>query len=255
MPIPNDAPIFPVGVTLTKLAGAAELSPSFIAQLVTARQSYDWPAGTGAAVSQQVIIDLELFLRARLAALNPATAHEIVIEVSRWAGNNANSHAQIVTAPPAQQAMMQGAIHNLLSTTTACTGISQLCGLAGVSLVIASKIYRFCAPTVGAAVDRHASYYFNSLPVVGHGHGTAFLREWANGSHTSSRLAIYSARGLSLNQGEYFNTYLPLLTCIVDALNAQPAMYCCAATIILKSWTPADVEMAAYYWWACNGAR
>lgn len=150
---------------------------------------------------------------------------------------------------------MQAAISGLITPGQECVGIDALCSLPGISLVIASKIYRFCAPTQGAAVDRHASYFFNSLQVAGGGNATRFAREWANGRHRTSRLAIYTLSGYVHNKAEYFSAYLPTVTCIAQALNAIPAPYTCAARNAPMTWTPADVEMAAYYWWATNGAR
>lgn len=223
--------------------------------LVTARSTYDWPAGTGSAASQITILNLEAAVNGYLMALNAANAHAITVQVSAWAGNNANAHAQIVGATPAQQAQMQAAVSDLITPGRECVGIDALCTLPGISMVIASKIYRFCAPTRGAAVDRHASYFFNSLQVAGGGNATRFAREWANGRHTTSRLAIYTLSGYVHNKAEYFSTYLPTITCIAQVLNAIPALYVCAARNAPMNWTPADVEMAAYYWWANNGAR
>src|ERR1017187_7642026 len=255
MPVPNDAPSLPPGTTLSRVTGAYAPSLGLSQLLVRARSNYDWPAGTGAAASQQLIIDLEALVAARVIALNPTNAHQIVVDVSSWAGNNANSHAQIVGASPAQQATMQGAIIDLVTATRTSFGINALWALPGISLVIASKIFRFCSPQIGAAVDRHASYFFNSLPIVGHGHSTNFLRQWVNRHHTRSRLAVYSGHGFSLNRDEYLDSYLPLLGCIATALNAAGAQYHCAATGLMQNWNAADVEMAAYYCWASNGAR
>jgi hypothetical protein len=150
---------------------------------------------------------------------------------------------------------MQAAISDLITPGRECAGIDALCALPGISMVIASKIYRFCVPTRGAAIDRHASYFFNSLQVAGGGNATRFDREWANGRHMTSRLAIYTVNGYEHNKAEYFSTYLPTITCIAQALNAIPAPYRCAARNAPMNWTPADVEMAAYYWWANHGAR
>jgi hypothetical protein len=231
------------------------LSDTLVNLLVTARSTYDWPAGTGSAASQITILNLEAAVNGYLMALNAANAHAITVQVSAWAGNNANAHAQIVGATPAQQAQMQAAVSDLITPGRECVGIDALCTLPGISMVIASKIYRFCAPTRGAAVDRHASYFFNSLQVAGGGNATRFAREWANGRHTTSRLAIYTLSGYVHNKAEYFSTYLPTITCIAQVLNAIPALYVCAARNAPMNWTPADVEMAAYYWWANNGAR
>jgi hypothetical protein len=253
---PNDAPSLPANIVLTRAAnGQCSPSQELINILLQARSGYDWPAGTGAAQSQQTILDLEATVRAHLANLTPANALAIVVAVSLWAGNNANSHAQLVGALPVQQVQMQTAISCLVHPGQECAGIDALCALPGISLVIASKIYRFCSPNQGAAVDRHASYFFNSLQVVGGQAATHFVREWANGRHTTSRLAIYNQPNYAHNKTEYLLAYLPILSCIAQAMNANAATYTCAARNIQMNWTPADVEMAAYYWWAINGAR
>ena len=252
---PNDAPSLPAGIVLTR-ATNNQCSPAqpLINLLLQARNEYDWPSGTGAAQSQQTILNLEASVRAHLANLTPANAHAIVVAVSLWAGNNANSHAQIVGALPALKVQMQTAVSCLVNGQE-CAGIDALCALPGISLVIASKIFRFCSPVQGAAVDRHASYFFNSLQVVGGGAATHFVREWANGRHTTSRLAIYNQPNYTRNKSEYLSAYLPTLSCIAQAMNANAVTYTCAARNIQVNWTPADVEMAAYYWWATNGAR
>jgi len=256
MPQPNDAPSLPAGVLLTHAAnGQCSPSQPLINLLLQARNGYDWPAGTGAAHSQQTILNLKATVRAHLANLTPANAHAIVVAVSLWAGNNANSHAQIVGALPVLQAQMQTAISCLVNPGQESAGIDALCALPGISLVIASKIFRFCSPNQGAAVDRHASYFFNSLQVVGGGATTHFVREWSNGRHATSRLAIYNQSNYTRNKTEYFLVYLPVLLCIAQAMNANAATYTCAARNIQMNWTSADVEMAAYYWWATNGAR
>lgn len=230
-------------------------SQVLIQLLVNARSAYDWPAGNGAQSSQQTIRNLEGAVAHRLAGLNVAAAHGIVIDVSSWAGNNTNSHVQLVGATHAQQAAMKAAITDLITPGREGSGIDALCGLPGINLVIASKIFRFCAPHIGAAVDRHASYFFNSLPVAGRGMSTNFVREWSNGRHASSRLAIYTSQNYRRNRAQYLEIYLPLLANIANAMNALQSKYICAATNQARDWTPADIEMAAYYWWACNGSR
>jgi endonuclease III len=256
MPQPNDAPSFPAGINLTYAAsGHCNLSQHLVNLLIHARNEYDWPAGTGAKASQQTILNLTNTVRLNLATLTPANAHSIIMEVSCWAGNNANSHAKIVGASVTLQDQMKKAITSLVTPGHESTGIDALCALPGIGLVIASKIFRFCTPTQGAAVDRHASYFSNSLPVVGGGTATQFVREWVNSHHTISRLAIYNANNYNRNRTEYFSTYLPLLSCIAETMNANAISYTCGARNIPVTWTPADVEMAAYYWWATNGAR
>ena len=107
-----------------------------------------------------------------------------------------------------------------------------------------------------AALERaHNTTMEPTMQVVGRGPATHFAREWANGRHTSSRLAIYAVANYTRNKAEYFEAYLPTLACIAQAMNANQAPYTCAAQNLKKNWRPADVEMAAYYWWACNGAR
>jgi hypothetical protein len=144
---------------------------------------------------------------------------------------------------------MVGAIRALFDPKTLSLGLDQLCGIPGLRLVMATKIYRFCCPEIGAAVDRHASYFFNSLKA------TSFQREWSTGKRSTSRLAIYGAGNSKRNRNEYLDVYLPLLKQIADYLNRLGFTYKCATTEKSKVWRPADVEMAAYYWWACNGPR
>lgn len=253
---PNDSPCLPAGTTLTVSAdGRCNLSDRMVQLLLQARSGYDWPAGTGPGASQTRILNLEALVNSHLMALTPAAAHAIIVAVSEWAGNNANAHAKIVGATPAQQAQMQVAVSDLITTGRECDGIDALCSLSGIRLVIASKIFRFCSPSHGAAVDRHASYFFNSLQIVGGDAATHFSREWSNGRHTTSRLAIYAVANYARNKAEYLSVYLPTLACLADAMNAIPAPYTCAARNVHQNWTPADIEMAAYYWWAAHGAR
>lgn len=256
MPPPIDAANhFSVGISISRIPAGIILSPGLVRLLVLAREMYDWPAATGAAISQGRIIALEASVSHLLAGLTPASAHQIVVDVSDWAGNNARSHRRLVAATAAEAATMHGAISALLNPATARAGIDSLSALPGLSLVISSKIYRFCCPLVGAAVDRHASYFFNSLPVVGGGFSTQFNREWANGPGGSTRLATYNPAGLTRNTTTYFQVYLPLLSELADYLNAHGVTYQCASTGAHRIWKPADVEMAAYYWWALHGAR
>ena len=81
------------------------------------------------------------------------------------------------------------------------------------------------------------------------------MREWAKGYGSTSRLAIYSSTGYARNRREFTDAYLPLLTKIAGEMNALSVPYTCAVTGQHKKWRPVDVEMAAYYWWACHGSR
>lgn len=256
MPPPNEhIKSFPEGISITRTVDTCTLSPNLTNLFIKAHQDYDWPSGTGATKSQSRIIELENYVRIRITNLNRTTAHEIVIAVSEWAGNNRNSHLRIMNASFHQQELLKEAISYLLDPATAKQGIDTLSTLPGIRLVIATKIYRFCCPTVGASLDRHASYFFNSLRLNGNGFATNFSREWSGGKHTSSRLAIYQNAGHNRNRNEYFQVYLPLLTDISLALNEGINLFHCKVTGSDRQWTPADIEMAAYYWWACNGAR
>jgi hypothetical protein len=246
---------FTSDISITKTKNGLMLSQSLVELLVIARQNYDWPAHTGACISQHRIISLEKSVSQNLVNLNPISANKIVIDVSIWAGNNNKSHNVICSASHLQQKSMEQAIRNLLNPENRVLAIRNLCSLPGIGLVIASKIFRFCCPKEGASVDRHASYFFNSLAFIDNQKCTEFHREWTNAKHISSRLAIYSVYGLRLNEKEYFTKYLPLLRSIADSLNTLHEFYRCEATGNYKKWYPADVEMAAYYWWACNGAK
>jgi hypothetical protein len=236
------------------------VSEALVDLLVSSRTTYDWPAGTGAAQSQQAILDLEVSVAKLLASLSGETAHSIMALASEWAGNNACSHEAILCASGATKDRMYRAVSLLVQAPDGPRrGLDALCGLRGVGLVIASKVYRFCLPQIGAAVDRHASYFFNSLDVSGPDQraekATHFWREYADGRRTSTRLATYSPQGYEQNLDEYVRVYLPLLAGIAAALNRLARRYGCAATGQDRTWRPADVEMAAYYWWACHGAR
>jgi len=99
---------------------------------------------------------------------------------------------------------------------------------------MATKVYRFCLPDRGASVDRHSSYFFNSLDTRLSDRtvtkATCFKREWTAGCHKTSRLAIYNPSNLSKNLGEYVSCYLPLLERMATALNEDGREFRCAAT-------------------------
>jgi hypothetical protein len=255
MPAPDEeATCLPAHARLAVgVNGQCVVPQALVNLLLQARNAYDWPAGTGATASQLAIINLVALVQRQLTALNPSTAHSIVVDVSTWAGNNSRSHGQILAASSAHRAQMYTAISRLITPGEECGGFDMLCSLPGIGLVIATKVFRFCVPREGAAVDRHASYFFNSLQVAGRGAATCFAREWNDRYHISSRLATYTGSKYARNKIEYFASYLPILACITQAMNALGAFYTCAAQALGKAWTPADVEMAAYYWWARNG--
>ena len=256
---PHDSTL-PPGVYMTRLQnGNLVPSESLVKLIVTARENYDWPKGTGAAESQQTILNLETRVANFLASLYVRSAHWIVKDVSVWGGNNKKAQGEIDKASSQDQTRMLAAIRLIINSSTLKAGLDELSGLGGLRLVMATKVFRFCCSTTGAAVDQNASYFFNSLEIVGlegeRNKSTSFKREWPKRSHNTSRLAIYYSQGHARNCKEFVEVYLPLLTQIAHSLNEMGVTYRCAATGMHKSWRPADVEMAAYYWWAHNGPR
>jgi hypothetical protein len=255
MATPTDAPVFGSEVWLCgPFAKPRRLSEALADLLVVARESYAWPTTEKPAISQQRIIDLETETHRRIVQLDSANAHWIVQAVSRWGGNNASAQSVIANAPPARRSELAGLVGQLLNPDSVRGALEGLAKQPGIGLVMATKIYRFCDPHVGAALDRHSSYFFNSLQIRDDDGGTRpctrFKREWANGKHRTSRLASYSMAGCFLNLNEYLATYLPLLRTVATLLNAQRGGFVCAASRTTKSWYAADVEMAAYYWWS-----
>jgi len=258
MPEPNDS-LLPAGVELRDKAGKVSLSTAFSALLIASRSEYDWPAGTGSKDSQQRVIDLENNVAECMTGLTTEGANFIFREVSKWASNNTNSHALIVNANEDAKRMMLHSLNLVRTSLTQNQGLDALSEIPGINLVIASKIFRFTSPHVAAAVDRHASYFFNSLTVVSSivapRKATCFKREWTTGRHSSSRLATFTPGYYRQNRQHYVDVYLPLLATIANILNSTNLQYTCAVTGKNKDWRPTDVEMAAYYWWATNGAR
>ena len=259
MPEPNDSAL-PQGVELTRrVDGKIGLSQALVTLLIDARNGYDWPEGTGATESQQTVIDLEACVAALMNQLDPGNAHAIMRRVSDWAQNNKRAHGAIVNATADSKVKMMNALNLLNDPAQIREGLDTLSEIPGINLVIASKVYRFCCPQTAAAVDRHASYFFNSLDIVsldqGRAKATHFKREWPRGSHTYSRLATFNPGYYKRNRQEFTEVYLPLLVCIAAELNTLHAQFTCGASGELKNWRPTDVEMAAYYWWASNGAR
>lgn len=233
-------------------------SPALFELLLESRSGYSWPNELGPNESQRWILNIEQEVECLLANLNADTAHRIVVQVSEWAGNNKPSHRKIIDASLEEKQQMRDALALLGEDESVKDGLKILYSLPGISLVIASKIFRFCCPTRGAAIDRHTSYFFNSLPVIGSGHpgpqtACGFKREWSKGENGPTRLATFRDNVLQHNEFEYRTFYLPLLKSIANRLNQSERQYICAATGQTKNWRPTDVEMAAYFWWANHG--
>lgn len=219
--------------------------------LLWARKNYEWPNGGGLAGTAEL---------ERQVAANPGTPDEVaglVRAVGDWGGLRAPALSNIANWGYADRQRATSAIAMLRQaapTANAAPAVSALVGLPGLSLVAASKVYRFAAPTVGASVDRHSSYFFNSLPqhhAGGQAVGwvTSFQREWVNGAHTQSRLATYQPAPLNVNLGMYVNSYLPALAGIAGYLNDSGRHFDDRARGPGQLWRPTDVEMAAFYWW------
>jgi hypothetical protein len=254
MPPPNDAPVFSTEIRLIE-SDQNELRVSdLLADLLSgARERYVWGA-KAAPESQEVIVRLESEIARRLTDLHGDNAQWIIQEVSRWGGNNETAIRSVAFASAEQKQTFAELIGRLVTPLSPDHALRALSKQAGLGLVMASKIYRFCCPQVGAAVDRHSSYFFNSLSVYdtsGKPRVCArFTREWATGKHSTSRLAVYTDSKRDANLKEYCATYLPLLGAIADALNSQRGGFLCATSRIRRPWRPADVEMAAYFWWS-----
>jgi hypothetical protein len=232
----------PSGVALTRDRDACRPSESLTTLLVAAREAYEWPLGAGAETSQTQLVALEMDICRKMEARDPALAHEVVVSASQWAGNEATAHARIVKATREERAVMEKALMQVMNLAAAPAAVEALAALPGVGLVLATKLNRLSMPYMTAAVDEHSAAFFNALPVEGQGFATQF------------RLESEAAADRTRNTREYWDNYLPLLGCLTQALNAGKRRFTSAATGASRSWVPADVEMAAQYWWACNGA-
>ena len=259
MPHPSSAPeIFNTEIYLTiDSKGNYVVSNSLAKLLITYRNEYDWPRGIGAKTSQQEIINIVNACKSDLFPLEQSSLICFVSRISNWGGNNEKARQAILLFNEENKLFAVNQINNLSNNVDVENSLNNLTKLPGIDLVMATKIYRFCSP-MGAALDRHSSYFFNSLKVrkdTSLVYSTNFKRQWSNAKHLNSRLANYSASGLAFNLSKYISEYLPILNGITLNLNLSCSLYYCAAEQKLKKWTNADVEMAAYYWWALNGVR
>lgn len=225
--------------------------------LSTSREQYVWKAES-AKESQENVVRLELETARRIADLNGANAQWIALKVSRWGGNRATR--KVASWSSGQKSRVAELIKRLLIPASLKEALRELTEQPGLSLVMASKIYRFCCPQFGAAVDQHSSYFFNSLPALDEsakliGVCTRFKREWSSGEHRQSRLATYTSLNCDLNLSEFCDTYIPRLTEIAQALNSKRSGFLCAASGATRLWRPTDVEMAAYMWWSRNAGQ
>ncbi len=257
MPKPNDAPVLGNELYIFSNAGMLELSDALARLLVKARENYAWPKTRTAEDSQKRIEDLERQVQTWTANLDGENAQLIVGEVSEWGGNNSKAKEAIRRASHGQKQEYARLIGELLTPSSARSALQGLTEQRGVGFVMATKIYRFCVPREGAAIDRHTSYFFNSLQDRRKPEEpkrcTEFCREWSNGKHGATRLATYYNAGREWNLRQYFDPYLPLLGKIAGSLNRLVGGFLCAACRKRGVWRPTDVEMAAYQWWSRNG--
>lgn len=198
MPPPNDFDLSSGMQINQQPDGRLCVSAQLVELLVTSRSEYDWPKGTGAEESQRRVINLETQVADWLTEADAPRAYAIVQAVSKWGGNR----KKINTDSTEARAGMWSAIYRLLNVATLKDGLDALSRLPGLRLVMATKIYRFCSPNVGTAIDRHTSYFFNSLEVVSadgaRRKATSFKRE-ADGKHTT-RLAAYTDSSYAHNR-------------------------------------------------------
>lgn len=220
--------------------------------LTNARENYHFAGGLAQVAA------LEQHTQEQLTIGTDEALHSILYHVADWGGAQQpalNSIAEYDEERKRHAAQRIRAMHQGGNLQQALLG---LCSLPGIGFVIASKVYRFVRPDVGAAVDRHASYFFNSLQLRrldNHpaGLATEFRREWANGTHTTSRMAVYQPDTLHHTAQHYCTRYLPIVASTAAALNRQEIRYHCVQTGRHLGWRPADVDMAAFNWWKHNG--
>ena len=235
---PQHASCFPPDCYLiVREHGAIEVSPCLSSLLKSAREGYEWIPKGDRVGSQKAIQDLEANVVGYLEDLTSCRTKEMVISICEWGGNRADAINKIKTADKPEQSKMKSAIRELLdarSQSDVCRGLDNLYHIPGIGLVMASKIYRFLRPLQGAALDRHSSYFFNSLDQKEQDgsimQATDLKREWSAGKHDKSRLAIYYPNGLKHNLKEYVYVYLPMLKKIAETLNESGERFECAAT-------------------------
>ena len=255
-PPQQDPEAFP-GNTQILVSPQGEFIPStsLVDVFVQGREAYQWRDSPSS--SQQRVIDVEQEVSNLVTDLTPERARKIVSVVLRWEGINGNSQGIIDDAGPDICVEMKSCIRSLACATAG--SLNRLSQLPGLTLVKASRIYRFCCPDNGASLDGHSSYFFNSVPIrscsARSGFATEFRREWATEKRTTSRLAIDRPNLYRKNLTEYVQVYLPLLTRLAQFLNEHKVTYSCAATGQQKPWRPIDVQMAGHQWWSENGRR
>lgn len=197
MPAPNDASVFGSGVRiLASDDGKPRLSYELAELLVQARTGYAWPKKRTVKESQKRVVELELWVGSLAARLDSRNAQLILEEVSEWGGNNATAQHAISCASPAQCHEFARLITEVSHPGQLRTALQGLTEQPGIDLVMATKVFTFCVPNLGAALDRHCSYFFNSLldlraPNAPTG-CTQFRRQWADGKHRATRLATFT---------------------------------------------------------------
>ena len=240
-------------VTRSSLGDALVVSPELGELLVQSRNAYAWRGSP--RESQKRMLALTGDAARAMAALNATTLHQLVARIAKW--DSGRTDAAIAGWTTDQREQARAALVELHGGRNVRKWLLELDALPGLDLVLATKIYRFIAPAIGAAGDRHSTYFANSLAVHDDDgpltEATDFRREWASGSHAASRWAIYGDKEAEAD--EYAERYLPLLAGIANALNASGRPHTCAARGVAVEWLPADVEMAMAFWWAKHGPR
>lgn len=229
------------------------LSPGLVELLVQAREGYQWgPTGLHGIAALEASVQ-ELVERGTDESL-----YSVLQPIADWGGARAPALNAINNYTHAERIHAAELLRGLLNGGNASAALVGMSDLPGIAFVIASKVYRFVRPDVAAAVDRHASYFFNSLQLrfpdgVAAGLATSFPREWCTAAHDVSRMAVYQRAGLVTTAHQYCTRYLPILESIADWLNLNEITYDCPVEGNAKQWRPADIEMAAFFWWQAHG--
>lgn len=251
----SSASTFADDVYLTRLTpdGALAVSPALAELLVSARNHCTWRGTPGE--SQKHLHTLLADTARALATPKPVALQQLLARISKWDGGG--KEAAIAAWRDDERAGAVAALVDLHAGVAVQQRLLELQALPGIGLVLATKVYRFVAPQTAAAAERHSTYFTNSLAVRNADGATEFAshfrREWASGARAASRWAAYGDKDVEVR--EYLERYLPLLKEIADAQNTEGLQYTCAARGVTYAWTPADVEMAMYSWWARHGLR
>ena len=115
---------------------------------------------------QDAISELENRAKECQGHLPSHNAHALIQRVALWSGNNKFAQSQIDEASPFFKEKMKTALHYLLDTAKIALGLKRLAELPGLGFVIATNVYSFCCPDVGAPVNGRTACFFNALDII-----------------------------------------------------------------------------------------